>query len=293
MPEKPWTILKLLEWTATYFKEKNVAEPRSSAEVLLAHVLSQDRLFLYLNYDRPMEPQELSIFRNYIKRRVTGEPNQYITGVQEFWSLSFRVNPEVLIPRPETEVLVEAVLDFAQKKEHAATGLSIVDIGTGSGAVAVALANELPNARVVAVDSSMQALQLARENARSHQVEQQLNFVCGDILGGISRAVETFDVVVSNPPYVSQTDFQQLPREIRDHEPYRALAGGPEGLQVIGRIIAQAPAVLRQKGCLFLEIGAGQADNVGDLVSKANSYGSFRILKDYSEMDRVLVAEKS
>ena len=292
MAEKFWTILKLLEWTSSYFKEKNVAEPRTSAEVLLAHAVSQDRLFLYLNYDRPMEPEELSIFRNYIKRRVAGEPNQYITGVQEFWSLPFQVNPDVLIPRPETEILVEAVLDFVHNNEPAATALNIVDIGTGSGAIAIALAKELPDAAVVAVDISMQALELARENARNHQVERQLKFVCSDMLSAVSRAVENFGVVVSNPPYVSQADFQQLPREIRDHEPHYALEGGPDGLGVISRIIAQAPAVLCQSGCLFLEIGAGQADSIAQLVAESKHYQSFRILKDYGGNNRVLVAEK-
>ena len=292
MTEKFWTILKLLEWTSSYFNERNVAEPRASAEVLLAHAVSQDRLFLYLNYDRPMEPEELSIFRNFIKRRVAGEPNQYITGVQEFWSLPFQVNPDVLIPRPETELLVEAVLDFVHNNEPAATALNILDIGTGSGAIAIALAKELPDAAIVAVDISMQALQLARENARNHQVEQQLKFVCSDMLAAVSRAVDNFGVVVSNPPYVTQADFQQLPQEIRDHEPHYALEGGPDGLGVISRIIAQAPAVLRQSGCLFLEIGAGQADSTAQLVAQSKHYKSFRILKDYSGNDRVLVAEK-
>jgi len=289
MSEEPWTILKFLHWTTYYFKEKGVTEPRASAEVLLTHVLCRDRLFLYLNFERPLEPIELSAFRECIKRRVAGEPNQYITGTQEFWSLPLHVTPDVLIPRPETETLVEAVLDFLESTNAQAY---VMDLGTGSGAIAVALATELPKARIVATDISPDALRLASENALRHGVRKRISFVCADMFGGLSKEREKFTVVVTNPPYVSQVEFAKLPREIRDYEPSHALNGGPDGLTVISRILKDAPLFLRLPGCLILEIGAGQAAQVSELVTQTHGYGQHRFLKDYNGIDRVLVAER-
>ena len=289
MPDESWTILKLLQWTTDYFEKNEVSEPRASAEVLLAHVLAEDRLYLYLNYDRPMDSTELSAFRACIKRRVAGEPSQYITGIQEFWSLPMRVNPTVLIPRPETEVLVQAALEFigsAQAK------ITIMDLGTGSGAIAIALARELPTARIVATDVSMATLQLARENARLNQVDGQISFVQADMLAATSGGSQKFNLVVTNPPYVSHDDFSALPREIRDYEPRHALYGGVDGLTAIKHIIREAPTVLRQAGGLLMEMGAGQAESVSTLVRDSQYYQSHHIIKDYSGIDRVLVAIK-
>ena len=289
MPEESWTVLKLLQWTTDYFQRNNVPEPRTSAEVLLAHVLAEDRLFLYLNYDRPMETSELAAYRACIKRRLGGEPNQYITGFQEFWSLPLRVSPDVLIPRPETEVLVEAVLEFLDKADP---NVDILDLGTGSGAIAIALARELPAARIVAADLSMAALRLAQENAKSNQVDEGIFFVRGDMFAAIPGGSQKFKVVVTNPPYISHTEMSELPREIRDFEPHHALEGGPDGLTAIRHIIAEAPTVLSQAGALFMEIGADQAESVSALVRESQRYESYRIVKDYSGLDRVLVAIK-
>jgi len=289
MPEESWTVLKLLQWTTDYFQRNNVPEPRTSAEVLLAHVLAEDRLFLYLNYDRPMETSELAAYRACIKRRLGGEPNQYITGLQEFWSLPLRVSPDVLIPRPETEVLVEAVLEFLDKADP---NVDILDLGTGSGAIAIALARELPAARIVAADLSMAALRLAQENAKSNQVDEGIFFVRGDMFAAIPGGSQKFKVVVTNPPYISHTEMSELPREIRDFEPHHALEGGPDGLTAIRHIIAEAPTVLSQAGALFMEIGADQAESVSALVRESQCYESYRIVKDYSGLDRVLVAIK-
>jgi release factor glutamine methyltransferase len=291
MSEQPWTILKLLQWTTDYFKKKSVAEPRASAEILLAHVLSKDRLFLYLNYERPLDSRELLTFRECITRRLAGEPNQYITGTQEFWSLPVRVTPDVLIPRPETETLVEAVLDIVHQNGSVQAQPRILDLGTGSGAIAIALAQELPTARIFAMDLSMAALRLAQKNARRLQMEQRLCFICSNMFAGLSRVAELFDVVVTNPPYVSHLEFPHLPREVRDYEPRHALDGGPDGLAIITPIIVEAPTVLRQGGFLVLEMGAGQMEMVSDLVTQTKSYKNYRILKDYSGIDRVLVAQ--
>lgn len=290
MPEESWTVLKLLQWTTDYFQKNNVSEPRTSAEVLLAHVLAEDRLFLYLNYDRPMETNELAAYRACIKRRLGGEPNQYITGNQEFWSLPLRVSPDVLIPRPETEVLVEAVLEFLDKADP---NVDILDLGTGSGAIAIALARELPAARIVATDLSMATLRLAQENAKSHQVDQRILFVRGDMFAAIPGASQRFKVVVTNPPYVSHAEILELPREIRDFEPHHALDGGPDGLAAIRHIIAEAPTVLCQAGALFMEMGADQTKSVSALVIDSQRYEDYRIIKDYSKLDRVLVAIKA
>jgi len=287
MPEESWTVLKLLQWTTDYFQRNNVSEPRTSAEVLLAYVLAEDRLFLYLNYDRPMETNELAAYRACIKRRLEGEPNQYITGLQEFWSLPLRVSPDVLIPRPETEVLVEAVLEFLDKADP---NVDILDLGTGSGAIAIALARELPAARIVATDLSMAALRLAQENAKLHHVDQRILFVRGDMFAAIPGASQRFKVVVTNPPYVSHAEILELPREILDFEPHHALDGGPDGLAAIRHIIAEAPTVLSQAGALFMEMGADQAESVSALVKDSQHYENYRIIKDYSSLDRVLIA---
>lgn len=289
MPDESWTILKLLQWTTDYFDKNHVVEPRASAEVLLAHVLSEDRLYLYLNYDRPMDTGELAAFRACIKRRLAGEPSQYITGIQEFWSLPMRVNPTVLIPRPETEVLVQAALEFVDSTH---TNITIMDLGTGSGAIAIALARELPTARIVATDVSMATLHLARENARLHRVDKQISFVRADMLAAISVGSQKFNLVVTNPPYVSHDDFSVLPREIRDYEPRQALDGGVDGLTAIKQIIWEAPTVLRPAGGLLLEMGAGQAESVSTLVTDSQHYQNHHIMKDYSGIDRVLVAIK-
>lgn len=289
MSDESWTILKLLQWTTDYFHKNNVAEPRASAEVLLAHVLSADRLYLYLNYDRPLDAGELSTFRTYIKRRLAGEPSQYITGIQEFWSLPLRVSPDVLIPRPETEVLVQTALEFIGPTK---TDITIMDLGTGSGAIAIALARELPAARIVATDLSLTALRLARDNARFNQVDRQINFVGTDMLAAISLGSQKFNLVVTNPPYVSHDDFTELPREIREYEPHHALDGGLDGLTAIKHLIRETPTVLCQAGALVMEMGAGQAESVSALVRDSQRYESYRIIKDYSGIDRVLLAIK-
>jgi release factor glutamine methyltransferase len=290
MPEEPWTILKILHWTTDYFKKNKVVEPRTSAEVLLAHLLSEDRLFLYLNYDRPMEAEELATFRTFVKRRLEGEPNQYITGMQEFWSLPFRVNPDVLIPRPETEVLLETVLEFLGSPE---TEVRVLDLGTGSGAIAVALAREFDLIKIVATDSSMAAVKLAQENASLNQVESKIHFVCADMFSAFSSVSRKFAVVATNPPYVSHTEFSELPREIRDYEPRHALNGGPDGLAAIKHIIKEAPAVLSQGGALIMEMGAEQAESVSALVRDSQRYEKYQIIEDYSGLDRVLLAVKA
>ena len=284
----PETVLSLLRRAADHLKNHHISEPRASAELLLGHVLGLDRVSLYLNAKRPLEAEELEGFSRCLERRLRREPVQFITGTQEFWSLALTVTPDVLIPRPETELLVEALLDFA--RETGARQMRLMDVGTGSGAIAVAAARELPKAVVVAGDLSLAALKLARDNARRHQVSERILFLCMDLFCGLGRTL--FDAVVTNPPYVKSSDFSLLPREIRDYEPRYALDGGEDGLQTIRAIIDQAPDFLRSGGILALEMGAGQAEVVGALVSRTNRYRGQHMLKDYSAIDRVLIAQR-
>jgi release factor glutamine methyltransferase len=283
----PETVLRLLRRAADHLKNHHILEPRASAELLLGHVLGLDRLSLYLNAERPLEARELDCFSQCLERRLRGEPVQYITGTQEFWSLAIAVTPAVLIPRPETEVLVEALLDFA--RETGAEQMRLMDMGTGSGAIAIAAARELPKAVVVAGDFSLAALEVARDNARRHQVSERILFLCTDLFCGLGRTL--FDAVLTNPPYVKSSDFSLLPREIRDYEPRHALDGGDDGLQTMRVIIDQAPNFLRSGGILVLEMGAGQAEAVDALVARTNRYRGRHILKDYTAIDRVLVAQ--
>jgi release factor glutamine methyltransferase len=283
----PETVLGLLRRATDHLKSHHISEPRASAELLLGHVLGLDRISLYLNAERPIEAGELEGFSECLERRLRGEPVQYIAGTQEFWSLALTVTPDVLIPRPETELLVGALLDFAREtgEEH----LRLMDVGTGSGAIAIAAVRELPEALVVAADLSLAALELARDNARRHHVFERILFLCTDLFCGLRRIL--FDAVISNPPYVKSSDFALLPREIRDYEPRHALDGGADGLRTIRAIIDQAPDFIRSGGMLALEMGAGQAEAVCGLVSRTNRYRRLHILKDFSAIDRVLVAQ--
>jgi release factor glutamine methyltransferase len=283
----PDTVLGLLRRATDHLKNHHISEPRASAELLLAHVLGLDRLSLYLSAERPLEAEELEGFSKCLERRLRGEPVQYITGTQEFWSLALTVTPDVLIPRPETELLVEALLGFS--RETGSGHMRLMDVGTGSGAIAIAAARELTEAVVVAGDLSLAALKLARDNAHRHHLSERILFLCTDLFCGLGRVL--FDAVVTNPPYVKSSDFALLPREIRDYEPRHALDGGADGLQTIRAIIDQAPDFLRSGGMLALEMGAGQAEAVGGLVSRTNRYRGLHMLKDYSAIDRVLIAQ--
>jgi release factor glutamine methyltransferase len=288
-PPHTWTVLTVLKWAHSYLQAKNVSEPRAAAEVLLAHGLGCNRLELYLRHDQPLSDGELSCYKNLLKRRLAHEPTQYITGHQEFWSLDFLVNPAVLIPRPETELLVEAVLRYARGSEGQVR--RILDLGTGSGVLAVVLARELPEARVVAVDRAGAALKLARENARRQGVAERVAWVLGDLAGALAPK-GIFDVLVSNPPYVPTGDWEQLPPEIREHEPRLALDGGADGLEIIRGLSAAAPALLRPGGLLALEVGQGQAEQVQRLLADTGGLTPAVIIPDYQRIGRVVAARR-
>ncbi|MFQ5751189.1 MAG: peptide chain release factor N(5)-glutamine methyltransferase [bacterium] len=229
---KHWKVLELLNWTAEYLSEKKFESARLNAERLLSYALNMKRVELYLNYDQPLTENELLRFKEYLRRRLKREPWQYILGETEFMSLPFKVNPGVLIPRPETEILVETVLLKCQEKFPSQKTIAILDIGTGSGCIAVALAKYLAQAQVTAIDKSEKALKTASENARLNEVSDKIQFLKIDFLDSdiVNKLTEKFDVLVSNPPYVSAHDVDKLPTEIKYFEPEMALTDRKDGL---------------------------------------------------------------
>jgi release factor glutamine methyltransferase len=258
MQVKSWTIKELLSVSIDYLKEKHIDSPRLTAEVLLAFQLNLNRVKLYLNLDLPLNDSEVSGYRELIRRRLLREPLQYITGVQEFWSLDFQVDPRVLIPRPETELLVEEAKE--RIKDAPGTGgdpFRILDLGTGSGALAVTLAKEIQGARIWATDISPEAIELARLNAEMHNTSDRIEFRQGDLWHALNDPNITFDLIVSNPPYVSADEYDDLQPEVRDHEPRLALDGREQGLYYIQKIIEGCTNFLKPGGWLLLEMAPG------------------------------------
>lgn len=287
----PWTPLELVRWAAGYFKDHQIDSARSEAEILLAHTLGYRRIDLYLNHDQPLCDDELARFKSTIKRRVKHEPVAYITGVREFWSLEMAVNPSVLIPRPETECLVEAVLPFLDVS--AGSPKRVLEMGAGSGAIVIALAHEHPEHRYLAMDRSATALQTARQNARTHKVGDRIAWFCGDWDTALAPGREILDLIVSNPPYIRSGDMDGLPPEIRNHEPGIALDGSGDGLACLWQIIESAHRYLCPGGLVALEIGYDQKADVQAIARETGQYGSPRIIKDYSGHDRVAVLTKN
>lgn len=287
--EEAWTILKVLRWTADYFQGKGIPQARTDAEVLLAHALGLERIQLYLRFDQPMAIGELACFREMVKRRAAREPVQYITGRQEFWSLELEVTPATLIPRPETEILVEKALELIQGRP-----LRILDIGTGSGAIALALAHDAPQVTIVATDRSPDALRVAQRNARRHGLESRVQFAAMDLFEAIRPNRSPFDLVVSNPPYIGDRELRDLPPEVGRYEPPGALhGGGPLGIDLPARILDQAPSILQCGGHLLMEIGQGQAEILTRRASGQSGVVRCGLIRDYSGMDRVLHVEMS
>lgn len=288
--------MTLLEWTVDYFRKKGIDAPRSEAEVLLAHTLGIRRIDLYLRYDQPLSPVELASFKEVVKRRVAREPSQYITGRKEFWSLEFEVNPSVLIPRPETEILVEKAVDCVLERGYK----RVVDVGTGSGAIIVSIAHELPILDfLVATDISPEAIAVARRNAEKHGVADRINFLVMDLFSAFKPGV-LFDLIVSNPPYVSHEEYKTLAPEIRNYEPSHALlGGGKDGLDTVKAVLTNGWNHLVVRGMMLVEIGHKQASDAGeffrDMIEKrGGSEECFRlnVIKDYSGFDRLLCVEK-
>ncbi|MGD8958732.1 MAG: peptide chain release factor N(5)-glutamine methyltransferase [Desulfobacteraceae bacterium] len=286
-----WTILKLLVWTTSYFKSHGIESPRADAEILLAHTLGSQRITLYAHHDQPLNPDELQGFKNFIKRRAAREPVAYIVGQKGFWSLDLTVTPDVLIPRPETECLVERALEFLPR-DAAAGALRVLELGTGSGAIVLALAKERPAHRFYALDRSAAALAVARRNARRAGLQDRVHFWAANWGDALRPGRALFDLIVSNPPYVPAVDIAGLQPEIGRFEPRQALDGGPDGLRELGRIIRQVPSFLKPGGRLLLEIGCDQAQALRALAADCGFYREAAVFQDYSGRDRVFLLKK-
>jgi len=277
-----WTVLKLLQWTADYFAGKEIEASRLDAELLLADTLAMDRVGLYVNFDRPLDAQELARYRDKVRRRANREPVQYILGETEFWSLPITVNPAVLIPRADTEVLVEEAL------KRLTDTASVLDVGTGSGAIAIALAHERPGLTVTALDCSEEALAVARHNARRNGVAQRVACVEGDLK---RLPPGPYDMIVSNPPYIPTRDWETLMPEVREHEPRLALDGGGDGLEAYRHLLVQAKKTLAPGGWLLVEVGIGQARDVSALCSAAG-LSDVSQRDDYAGIPRVVMGTR-
>jgi release factor glutamine methyltransferase len=276
--EETWTIKKLLDWTTEYFKKFDIEWPHLEAEILLAHALKFKRIDLYVHFERALKEEELKYFKRLILRRSKHEPIAYITGIQPFMSLDFKVDPAVLIPRPETEKLVEATIDLAKEFENP----KILDIGTGCGNIAISLAKYIPGSAVLGIDSSAGALNIASENAKIHKIEDRCKFAECDLF---PESGNKFDLIVSNPPYIPTGEIDKLQEEIK-FEPRAALDGGPDGLDHIKKIIDSSSKYLTPKGYLILEFGMGQANKI---LEYSGSLREANIMKDNSGIDRILI----
>jgi release factor glutamine methyltransferase len=280
-----WTVQKLLDWTTDYFKNYNIEWPHLEAEILLAHALDIKRIQLYTNHERTVSQGELSRFKALILRRSKHEPIAYITNNQPFMSLDFFVDPAVLIPRPETEKLVEIAIEEAKQKDPS---LLITDIGTGSGCIAVSLAKFLPETKVIAIDSAEKAIKIAQKNAEFHRVADRCQFALGNLFEPLKEKV---DLIVSNPPYIPSADIKTLETDVKDFEPVAALDGGKDGLDYIKQIIDQSPDHLNPQGMLLVEIGFDQGSHVKNMAQENKRYTNIEIKKDLNGNDRVLKAQ--
>ncbi|RMG41967.1 MAG: peptide chain release factor N(5)-glutamine methyltransferase [Planctomycetota bacterium] len=303
-PESDWTVGRILKWTTEYLRKHGSDSPRLDAEILLAHARRCPRIRLYAEYDQPVGEAERALLRDLVRRRAASEPVAYLVGHREFFSLDFEVTPAVLIPRPETETLVMAALDALRDVREP----WILDLCTGSGCVAITLAVQRPDAHVVATDLSAEALEVARRNAARHEVTERVTFLQGDLFAplpipGASQPTDagaasapvvpaTFDVVVANPPYVADTDFETLPPDVRLHEPHAALLAGPDGLTVIRRIVAEGPAFVRPDGWLILEIDPGQKESVERLM-QLSGFVDITTRPDTARRPRVVMGRRS
>ncbi|MCH2123869.1 MAG: peptide chain release factor N(5)-glutamine methyltransferase [Pirellulaceae bacterium] len=287
--ESDWTIGRLLTWTSDYLTKQGSTSPRLDAEVLLADACGCERIDLYTAFDRAATETVRVTFREMVRRRAEGTPVAYLVGKREFYSLSFRVTPDVLIPRPETEHLVIETLDLIKTLDG--KPIKIVDVGSGSGNVSVAIAKHAPSSQITAVDISKTALEIARKNVETHQVQEQVSLVAGDLLEGFNDEPQ-FDFVVSNPPYVSEAELTQAACEVKDYEPHIALLGGPQGTEIIARLVQQSTGRLKSGGWLLLEFSPMIATLVADLIDASSAFEDPVTTKDLAGLTRVIKARR-
>lgn len=290
--DAPWTFGRLLQWTTNYLKEHHSDSPRLDAEVLLAHVCQCQRIELYTRFEEPASDALRTQFRDLVKRRAQGTPVAYLVGYKEFYSLRFQVTPDVLIPRPETEFVLIGLFDCVKIHGTMQDALDVVDVGTGSGCLAVTAARQLPSARFMAIDIQSAALEVARRNAREHQVEERIEFIESDLFDRVATD-RTFDYIISNPPYIATNEKPTLPRDVVDHEPHTALFAGEDGLDVLRRLIAQAVERLRPGGYLLSEIDPRQSQPLVALLASIGGFEAPKFIDDLDKRPRVLQVRKA
>lgn len=281
-----WTIKKLLLWTTHYFQEHHLDSPRLDAELLLAHVLHKQRIYLYTDFDLIVEPSELSLYREYIKKRVSGISTAAIIGEKEFMGLTFKVNEDVLIPRPDTETWLEKVIQYHRNEQ----GLTVADLGTGSGAILLSFLYYCREDTGVGVDISEKALSLAEENGKNLKMDDRVTWRRGDYLTALEEG-ELFDGILTNPPYIPTGDIRGLAEEVR-HEPMNALDGGADGLTFYRKLAEGAAEHLKDGGFLAAEFGIHQAADVVNLLKETGKFDSFEVITDYGGIERAVYCRK-
>ena len=286
MSQRAWKLLDILEETTRFFDSRDMENGRLQAELLLAAILDIKRLDLYLQFERLLLADEVDLYRDYVRQRLQRVPVQYIVGVAAFRNLELSVTPDVLIPRPETEILVDVALQYLPD------GGRVLDLCCGSGAIALSLAQEAATAQVVAADISEAALKVAKANGVSHELQERVEWFCGDFFTPLAGAAP-FDIVVCNPPYVRHGDLACLEPEVQDHEPHLALDGGEDGLDCYRRIVQEAPGFIRPGGYLLMEVGEGQSTAVEALLAQVASFSEVQTTPDLNEIPRVVVARIS
>jgi len=308
-----WTIQKLLNWITGYFTEKEIDSPRLSAEILLGHVLGLKRIELYTQFDKLVDKEQLRQLHALVKRAGQDEPVAYLTGKTEFYSIELNVTPACMIPRPETELLVERAIEFLRARVAKVTTISdaletgqlcdaagtstqfVCDLCTGSGCIAVAIARNFPGARIIATDICDAALGVAAANVEKHHLKDRITLLSGDLFDPLVPQLDTskFDLIVCNPPYVSAPEFEALERNVRDYEPKLALFAGDDGLDIYRRIIEKADLFLKPDAALMIEIGYAQGPAVTDLLEQTGAFAEIKIEKDFHNNDRVVTAAKT
>ncbi len=286
-----WTIQKLLNLVTQYLTEKSVDSPRLSAELLLSHVLGLKRIELYTQYNQPVAKQELDRLRELVKRAGQNEPIAYLVGKTEFYSMEIDVTPDCMIPRPETELLVQRAIEFLRTRE----GTQFVcDLCTGSGCIAAAIAKNHPNARIIATDICDAALAVAAINVQKHQLQDKITLLSGDLFDPIIPQLDAgkFDLIVCNPPYVSSAEYEKLDKNIKDYEPRLALFAGDNGLDIYCRIIERVDLFLKLDAALILEIGYAQGQAIKEMLEQTQVFTEIKIEKDLHNNDRIVTAKK-
>lgn len=300
-----WTTRKLLAWMNDAFERAGIDSPRLCAELLLAHVIGCDRLRLYMEADRPASELERSSLRDLVRRALDHEPVQYLVGEWSFYGMSFKVDSRALIPRPSTETIIEAALDHIKTtpgfggsdRATAGEGSLIADVCTGSGVIACALAKELPGARVIATDISPGALALAGENAKRHHLDDRVELLEGDLLAPIAEHpsaghARALHAIVSNPPYIPDHEWENVPDNVKHHEPTLALRGGPDGLDLVRPLLERAPEMLKENGLLAIELASSHAEAALEIARADERLRECRIVKDHEGLPRTLLAER-